>query len=390
MNILISVQNLNMGGPSRFVLRLAKELGKENNIFIYDFYPYLNEINIDSAEYKNIHFLSVKNNWTDHINWKINSIIQKINGKSRYWEEVMKNHFDKCLLKYNIQIVLSTVKNIDYIVGPIARKRNIPFIVRLNSDYGINNNYSREDKSTQEIVNNLNGIIYTADFHFKNLKKRIKFSGDVKETKIMNGIESPSKNYHKPKKFPSSIEEDCIVFGMVARGIKEKGWEVTINAFQKLSEKYESEKLYLILVGGSDYVENIRLKNINKYIHFVGKTNDSMNWINQFDVCLLPTYFKNESTPNSLIEYLTCGKPVISTNYVEIPNMMEFDNKIAGRLINLKNGKPISNDLFLEMEYYLKNKTKIIDHGRLAKSASKKFNIKVCSQLYLDFFLKFN
>ena len=111
---------------------------------------------------------------------------------------------------------------------------------------------------------------------------------------------------------------------------------------------------------------------------------------NQFDVCILPTYFKNESTPNSLIEYLTCGKPVISTNYVEIPNMMEFDNKIAGRLINLKNGKPISNDLFVEMEYYLKNKNKIIDHGKLAKLASKKFNIKVCSQLYLDFFLQFN
>ena len=53
----------------------------------------------------------------------------------------MENHFDKCLQKYNIQIVLSTVKNIDYIVG-LLLGRNIPFIVRLNSDYGINNNNS--------------------------------------------------------------------------------------------------------------------------------------------------------------------------------------------------------------------------------------------------------
>ena len=190
-----------------------------------------------------------------------------------------ENHFDKCLQKYNIQIVLSTVKNIDYIVGPIARKRNIPFIVRLNSDYGINNNNnsSIEDKSAQEIVNHLNGIIYTADFHFKNLKKRIKFSDDIKETKIMNGINPLNNLKDKPEDYPSTINDDSIIFGMVARGIKEKGWEITLNAFQKLSEKYESEKLHLILVGGSEYVENLRLKNINKNIHFVGKTNDPIN-----------------------------------------------------------------------------------------------------------------
>ena len=61
MNILISVLNLNLGGPTKFLLRLANELGKENNVYIYDFYPYLKDIDINSNEYKNISFLSVKN-----------------------------------------------------------------------------------------------------------------------------------------------------------------------------------------------------------------------------------------------------------------------------------------------------------------------------------------
>ena len=72
MNILISVDNLNVGGPTKFLLRLSKTLSKRNNVYIYDFFPYFSET------YKNYHkkigFLSVKNKKTDWINWKINSI----------------------------------------------------------------------------------------------------------------------------------------------------------------------------------------------------------------------------------------------------------------------------------------------------------------------------
>ena len=60
MNILISVSNLNIGGPTKFLLRLSKEISKENNVYVYDFYPYLEDVNIQSKEYSGINFISVK------------------------------------------------------------------------------------------------------------------------------------------------------------------------------------------------------------------------------------------------------------------------------------------------------------------------------------------
>jgi glycosyltransferase involved in cell wall biosynthesis len=383
MNILISVSNLNIGGPTKFLLRLSKELSKENNLYIYDFYPYLKDINIQSKEYSEINFISVKDKRTDRINWKINSLLKKINTHKKYWIKSRNKHFEKSLSKHKIDIVLSTQKEIDYIVSPIVKKKKIPFVIRLNSDYGIN---EKELSKSKEIIENLDGIVYTADFHYFNLKNKVKFPKSIEEVKIMNGVNMPLETHSLPKGY--HLKDDSLIFGMVARGIKEKGWEECILAFLKLVEKNNELKTDLILVGSGKYLDKLKTKYNHPKIHFVGSTDNPFEWIKKFDICVLPTYFNNESTPNSLIEYLICGKPVISTNYVEIPYMMSYGDKIAGKLIDLKDGLPNYFDIYKYMNFYIENKSQIMIDQKTAIKASEKFNLKKCTGEYLKFFKK--
>ncbi|MFD0763864.1 glycosyltransferase [Mucilaginibacter lutimaris] len=53
--------------------------------------------------------------------------------------------------------------------------------------------------------------------------------------------------------------------------------------------------------------------------------------INKYDVIVLPTYYAGEGYPGILIEAYACGKPVISTNWKQVPEIV--DDGSTGYLI---------------------------------------------------------
>ena len=75
----------------------------------------------------------------------------------------------------------------------------------------------------------------------------------------MNGIKFPA-TFNIPIRSPKIIKENDFTFGMVARGIKEKGWKECILAFLKLVEKKNNLETNLILVGGGNYLEELKTK----------------------------------------------------------------------------------------------------------------------------------
>ena len=173
---------------------------------------------------------------------------------------------------------------------------------------------------------------------------------------------------------------------MVARGIKRKGLGRIYRSFYLTKQTNPKCNAHLILVGKGDFLKHLSKKYIYKNIHFVGASDNPFEWIQKFDVCLLPTYFINESTPNSIIEYIVCKKPIISTNYVEIPNMLKGNNNIAGKLIDLNEGKLDYRDLFKYMELFINNPDIVDQYSKIADEASKKFNLKNMFPKYLSFF----
>jgi len=59
----------------------------------------------------------------------------------------------------------------------------------------------------------------------------------------------------------------------------------------------------------------------------------------KYDVLLLPTYYKGEGYPGIILEALSVGMPVITTNWKSIPEIIT--NKYDGILISIKNSEEL-------------------------------------------------
>ncbi len=168
---------------------------------------------------------------------------------------------------------------------------------------------------------------------------------------------------------------------MVARGDKTKGWEEAIKAFLLLKRSTD-RPVKLILVGWSDYLKKLSEQYTDRDIIFTGQTDNPLGWIYHFDAGLLPTYFPAESLPNSIIEYLAMGKPVIATRWAEIPQMINSPHGKAGIIINLKNGKADVSQLYQAMSKYLNDTSLWKKHKHNTQYAFEKFSMEKCYKSY--------
>jgi L-malate glycosyltransferase len=129
--------------------------------------------------------------------------------------------------------------------------------------------------------------------------------------------------------------DGAFTFGMIARGVPEKGWAQAIEAFRIVRTRV-THPIRLLLVGeGAEIARLRRERSDEKDIEFVGHQSDSAAWIARFDVGLLPTYFAAESLPCAIIECLVQSKPVIGTNIGGIPEMI----RDCGLLVPISEGK---------------------------------------------------
>lgn len=130
-------------------------------------------------------------------------------------------------------------------------------------------------------------------------------------------------------------QDDTFTFGMVSRGVPEKGWEEAIEAF-RVVRRSSTRPIRLILVGGSSHLQALERDlepDLKMDVIFAGSQSDPQPWIKCFDVGLLPSYFAAESLPNVIIEYLAQGKPVVATDIGGIREMIATDDQVCGILV---------------------------------------------------------
>ena len=136
---------------------------------------------------------------------------------------------------------------------------------------------------------------------------------------------------------PALPAQGIFTFGMVSRGVPEKGWQEALEAFA-LVQQQTTQPCRLVLVGGGAYLQALQQQlsaTLRPHIHFAGAQADPRPWIESFDVALLPSYFAAESLPNVIIECLAQGKPVIATRIGGIPDMLNTPNGPCGLLVPL-------------------------------------------------------
>ena len=171
-----------------------------------------------------------------------------------------------------------------------------------------------------------------------------------------------------------------MVFGMVARDNPDKGWRECIEAFRKIEI---SCNVALILVGEGKYLHQLKREySYVKRLYFTGFSSNSIDWIQGFDIGVLPT--RDDNLPTSIIEYLYCEKPVIATDIGEISDMISSaDGVKAGFTLKLNSSGRVDTDNLAEcMKAYLDDDMLYNKHKVLTKKAILKFDMKKCVSNY--------
>jgi L-malate glycosyltransferase len=396
MKILISITNLSIGGAQTLLLRLVEDLVKNHEVYVYNFNLFTtNEsIVVDERLHKSAHLISVRSDWLCRKLVFLDLYLYKfLNWKTSFVENRRCYLFKKTVLDLQINLINTHLFHSDYLVTKSLSSTSLPIVMVDHGDYRfVLENGIASQSMISQIFDRVNAIVYISESNLKVLNN-FKIKSSTVLRKIYNGFPSQCLQLSTDEvRKKLEIDSDAIVFGMVARGIPEKGWSEAIQAFQKLPTNTQ-RKPHLILVGESQHLQDLQSQLTDdelRSIHFTGYTDRPEYWIQACDVCLLPTYFAGESLPNSIAEYLSLGKPVIATSVGGIPEMLNYQEKFAGILVNLdRNGYPSITSLTDAMLTYINNYSVIGSHSKIAQLAFEKFKIEHCILEYKKLFSQF-
>lgn len=177
---------------------------------------------------------------------------------------------------------------------------------------------------------------------------------------VNNGVSSP--------RIVRSESDDVVTFVYLSNFVPTKGADTFISAINAIDEKYK-EKFRAKLIGKiSDQsfydklTSDVRMDFKNN-VDFIGPLygDEKADALSRCDVFVLPTRYKNECFPLSILEAMSFGLPILSTFEGAIPDIV--DDGVNGWLCD--GNKPA--DLARKMMVYMDNVELIALHGNNAR-----------------------
>ena len=300
---------------------------------------------------------------------------------------------NKNIHKYKCIIINGIWYYHNYAVWKVATKKKIPYYIFT---HGMLDPWFKENFPFKHIKK----LIYWYLFQYKILKEasclfftckeekilaRKSFSSyDVKEKVVGYGVSLNPYKFNKNnnffiKKFPQIRDKKIILF--FGRVNKKKGLENLIQAFSVIINKYEYKNLHILIVGpyNLDYKNDLKILisnlKLDKLITFTGPIYGKAKWdiFKSCDVFCLPSHQENFGI--SVVEALSCHKPVLITNKVNIwreikkakAGLVSKDN-IDGVVNNLKKWLSMSKSNYKTMS---KNAFNCFDRNFNTKDTSK-------------------
>ena len=348
MNILIVLPDKKVGGGQIAALRVAEALSHENKVYaLYatpecsddpapripggvtpvNFLPGVLEAYLPHTVLRVIN--AVDNQFTHNLKGQSDGLLL---GRLRQWYGALKRKKFSWLLRHlHIDVVNSHVLAADTLVSECIGSQSVAWVVTMHGCYEfcLNDPTRYPDFSTlsRKILSRADRIIYLTEKNKKIFEVLRDQNLDHKAHRVMTGFNGCDDNLSS-ERF-AFLRDSDIVLGLVSRAIPEKGWEEAIQATIAVREE-TGKNLHLILLGDSQYADNLRHRYDLPFVHFMGFSDEAVAWVRHFDVGLLPSYFAGESLPTAVVEYLVCGKPVIATDVGEVANMISAHGQSAG------------------------------------------------------------
>ncbi|PID52807.1 MAG: hypothetical protein CR972_00115 [Candidatus Moraniibacteriota bacterium] len=216
------------------------------------------------------------------------------------------------------------------------RNRNIPLVVTMHGMY--------ENLSQDELVRAKNATCdavshwtYVADKNIEPLLSDTRIDQNC-FSKIPNGFRF-DKCDDSIKRSAFSIKDSDFLICLASRAIKEKGWKESIAAVQ-LANKTSQRKIKLLLIGDGPVYDELQKSDLGKDVQLLGFQENVACFFAISDLGLLPTTFKGESYPMTLIECVSSGTPFFATDVGEIRHMLATsDGEMAGEVFAMCNGE---------------------------------------------------
>jgi glycosyltransferase involved in cell wall biosynthesis len=177
------------------------------------------------------------------------------------------------------------------------------------------------------IIRNSKALITNSQSNLVYIKGISKKPESIKGFVINNGIDiSTKKNIKK-----INVEQN-ITIGTIALFKKQKNYPLFIEFCNSIASKYE--KITFISIGhGPEFEKMVRYakeNNLDGKLKFVGNTIDAEKIMEKnFDIFILTSY--KEGLPNVLMEAMSFGIPVVSTNVGGVKELI--DHKKTGFLV---------------------------------------------------------
>ena len=235
------------------------------------------------------------------------------------------------------------------------------------------------------IYKNLNFNIVTCSKWLANEAKRSFLFQNKKITTIPNPINT---DIYKPvdKKIAREelgLPEDKILILFGTMNLKEirKGFVYLKKALKIIIEDNPAlkEKIELFVFGASNSKD---LDDINFKANFLGRISDTQKLIycyNAADVFVAPSL--EDNLPNTVMESLSCGTPVVAFNIGGMPDMIE--HKINGYLAKPGNQDSLAEGIMWVIQNQSKKKTLSFN---ARKKVIENFTSERIASLYINFY----
>lgn len=394
MNIVLVVPSLAIGGAEVFVVRLANALVRRGHqVFLLHLSPPYADVRLEEriagrvtvvAFNHQLTFLQKLSWWLLYrvTNWSSVMYTKVQNHRKKLNADRLSEFLESFCLDNDIQVVNSHLQEADWSVAHYFWKkpRSQTFVISMHGCYNRSNYPARSvleslNEDTRRVMETAERIVLLT------AKNTIPLQGLTLKNDpvyIPLGFEKPNDDRDMPD-LPTSSP---VTFGLVSRAAARKGWEEAIEAVIRLHNS--GVDCRLVLVGDGERLPPLQAAYGHlSYLRFVGATDRVLDWVRQFDVGLFPSYIESESYPNTVIEYLACGKPVIGTDIGEVKNMMSApDGRLAGRLLRYQPEGISVEELTDFMRQYVKDSNLLTEHGSVANEAFQKFDMEHCLDAY--------
>jgi glycosyltransferase involved in cell wall biosynthesis len=364
--ISLFIPSLKGGGAERAMLNLANELSIDNNF----------KVDLVLIERAGTYLAEVKSR-VNIVDLKSSNVPKSLFPLIKYLKKEKPDILISTLSHASVVSILATMlskskaKTIVRMANTFSKVlKNINFPVRMILFFGVKIFFRFADE-----------IVAVSDGVADDLAKTIKISRDsIKVIYNSTDVEKIRKKCEESADHSWLKNKTTPVVLAVGRLTIEKDYPALIKAFSILSEK---NNFRLIILGEGkkrNELENLIKKlELQEKIDLLGFTRNPFVYMRNCDVFVLSS--ATEGFPNTLIEAMACGTPVVSTDCPSGPREI-LDNGKFGKLVKVGDEKALAEAILETIKNPLSSE-------ELINRVREKFSLEEAIKKYLDIIQKY-